>query len=498
MEHACKLVSILFIVLVLLISSFSSGLSTKLSSGLSNNSDIDPLVDLTVTVDILKIRSLEHDDPQLNVREVIDERSDPDFYVTLIINGQSFESDIFWNERYLYDHPFSKTVDVPDDQETVDIVIQLWDAADDGYQDDRLCDISNDVKSSSNVGTDDAYDVEITYNLKDGHWIGDDALKDNSGYGRLNGCDDGTIYEPDRDCELWFDISFNDYDNDKIPYYIETSVYGTDPYSNDADSDIDGDSVSTWWEWKWGYDPTVFDDHQNIDPENDGLHNLNEFRTHQWYSDPYVRDLFIELDQMEEGPNGEKCIFPEMAKEMLYTAHDRQNVIYHLDDGSWAGETGSEFVPFDEVTDWDELYAIRDNYFYGSAPQEWRRYVFHYGVLIWESSWVAGNAFGRNAFQISGNLLDLKTEEMRFDRDVVYASAYMHETGHNLNFWPIPGHGNTGWLLRIFLPLYKSCMSYGWIYRMVDYSDGSRPFLGPTIGDYDDWERMDLTNFLRN
>ena len=28
------------------------------------------------------------------------------------------------------------------------------------------------------------------------------------------------------------------------------------------------------------------------------------------------------------------------------------------------------------------------------------------------------------------------------DRNVVYASAYMHETGHTLDFWPIPGHND--------------------------------------------------------
>ena len=372
MEKKIKTMLIVASVLVLFISTFSTGISSTLST----NSDIDPLVDLAVTVDILKIRSLEHDDPQLHLKEIIDEDSDPDFYITIIINGEEFTSNIFWNTKYLYDPPFSATLDVPDDQESVDIVIQLWDAADGVDQEDRLCDISSDVRSDNVLTNEDSYDAEITYNLKNGHWTGDDELKDKSGYGRLNGCDDGTIYERDRDCELWFDVSFNDYDNDGIPYYMETSVYGTDPQINDAETDPDNDNIPTWWEWRWGYDPTVFDNHQNIDPENDGLHNINEYRTAQWYSDPYVRDLFIELDQMEEGPDGEKCIFPETAKEMLYTPHDRQNVIYHLDDGSWPGETGSEFIPFDELTDWNELYNIREKYFYGSAPNDWTRYQY--------------------------------------------------------------------------------------------------------------------------
>ena len=39
-------------------------------------------------------------------------------------------------------------------------------------------------------------------------------------------------------------------------------------------------------------------------------------------------------------------------------------------------------------------------------------------------------------------------------------------------------------------------MSYGLVYRMVDYSDGSRGFYNKYVGDYNDWERMDLTRFL--
>ena len=465
--------------------------TTGISIGLTKSTDIDPLVDLKITIDILKIRSLEHEDPQLDFREVIDPNNDPDFYTKVIVNGQSFTSDIIWNKRYIYNNPFSVTVNVPDTTENVDIKIQLWDAAEEYYMTDRLCDISPDN------GTDtDAFDAEIVYNLKNGHWTGDDELKDASGYGRLNGCSDGTIYKKDRDCELWFDVTFNDFDSDGIPYFIEDTVYGTNPCENDSYKDFDLDNVSTWWEFKYGYDPFTFDDHKQLDPDIDGIKNYYEFITSKWYSDPFTRDLFLELDEMEEGPNGEISIFPNRAKEMLYTVHDRQNLVYHLDDGNLGGPTGSELIPFDDLTDQSELYNIRDEFFYNTSPESWRKYVFHYGVLIWKSNVVAGNAFGRNAFQISSRLLQDIVVKKGYDRDVVFASAYMHETGHNLKFYPIPGHHYLGWLMRIFLPLYKSCMSYGMIYRMVDYSDGSRPFLGRFFGDYNDWERMDLTYFL--
>ena len=70
----------------------------------------------------------------------------------------------------------------------------------------------------------------------------------------------------------------------------------------------------------------------------------------------------------------------------------------------------------------------------------------------------------------------------------------MHECGHTLDFRPIPGHNKASyypWQIDWWLAHpYKSCMNYGYMYTTVDYSDGSRPF-----GDYDDWERMDLTFF---
>ena len=102
--------------------------------------------------------------------------------------------------------------------------------------------------------------------------------------------------------------------------------------------------------------------------------------------------------------------------------------------------------------------------------------------------------FGRNRFQISANGMEQKSLQLILDRDTVYASAYMHENGHLLDFWPIPGHDQyskfpwqIGWWQN---RPYRSCMNYGYMYTTVDYSDGSRGSV-----DYDDWERMDLSEF---
>ncbi|GAG34643.1 unnamed protein product, partial [marine sediment metagenome] len=216
-----------------------------------NGEDFDPLVDIEVTVEIQKIRSFDKYDKQVHRREYIDRTSDPDFYVKVFINDVEFSSDVWEDTKYIYDPQFSPTFNVPDDEEFVEIKIQLWDWNSDG---DNLCDISGDK---------DGYDVEVTYSIKTGHWSGDDepSMDDPSGYGRLNGCDDGSIYKHDMDCELWFNIFQNDYDNDNIPYWVEVNEYGTDPEVDNTGEDEDNDNVPIEWEWRWGYNPFESDNH---------------------------------------------------------------------------------------------------------------------------------------------------------------------------------------------------------------------------------------------
>ena len=168
----------------ILLFSMSGMVNSSLITTLYND-DFDPLVDIEVTVEILTIRSLEKQDRQLFFKEIIDKNSDPDFYLKIFINDVEFKSDTWGNTKYIYDPDFEATLNVPDDQEFVDIKIQLWDEKDESGVDDRLCDISG--------GSDE--DVEITYSIKTGRWTGDDSLQDSSGYGRLCGTDDGTIYQ---------------------------------------------------------------------------------------------------------------------------------------------------------------------------------------------------------------------------------------------------------------------------------------------------------------
>jgi hypothetical protein len=481
----------------------------------STDEDLDPLVDLAVTVDITQIRSLEKKDLHPFPISKIDPFSDPDFYVKVIIDGQVYTSPVWRNQKYVYNPAWSATANVPDDIEWVNITIQLWDKQP-GL--DKLCDISDNSQNFLK-----AYDADLYYSLKSGHWDGDDWLPgfwggaDPSGYGRLNGCDDNSYSQSDRDCELWFDIHQNDYDHDGIPYWTEVNVFHTDPTVDNRGEDADHDGVPIEWEWKWGYypaidwenetlvpawryDPFVWEDHAHMDDDEDGLSNVEEYRMSSWGADPFRRDLFVELDQMQAGPHGEPAsVLPEKSKELLRTAYDSHNVVYHLDDGSMP-DTGSEMIPFDNLTtmnfssDTNELQTIYQDYFLHGDPNNWRRGVFHYGVVIYQCSMANGNAFGSNRYQISAHGLDVKAKKSLLDRDVVFASAYMHECGHTLSI-ENPGVDNSKsaapWQLQYwkYRP-YQSVMNYGYIYLMVDYSDGSRG-----KNDFNDWTTMDMTAF---
>ena len=456
------------------------------------NEDFDPLDDVEITVEIQKIRSHEKSDRQIFFKEYIDKNTAPDFYVKVFINDVEFQSETWSNTKYIHEPDWSATLNVPDDVETVDVKIQLWDEKDENIKEDRLCDLN---------GERDKYDVELTYNIKTGHWTGDDFLDlnheefDPSGYGRLNGCDDGTIYEKDMDCELWFDIYQNDFDNDGIPYWTEVNILGTDPEIDDSEIDSDSDGIPNYWEWKWGYDPLTIENHNMLDPDEDSINNYEEYLTCEWYSDPFRKDVFVELDIMEEGPNGEKSYMPDESKELIATAFNRRNIMFHLDDGQMGG---SDIIPFKDKLDYSEIRDIYETYFIRDESDNWRRGIFHYGLVVYSTQGAAGFMFRSNAFQVSTLGHEYKSENPILDRDEVYASAYMHELGHTFSFWPIPGHDKLSmhpWQLGWWINRpYKSCMNYGYMYYTVDYSDGSRA--SPI--DLNDWERMSYTSFERD
>lgn len=476
---------LIFALLITLNSTVNSSIYTN-----SIHTDFDPLVDIKVTVELQTIRFLEDDLTEifnkniisnlLNIKTAITS-SEPDLYVKVFINDIEFTSNVWYSSRYVYNPQWSATLNVPDESEFVDIKIQLFESSDGNNLKGIPCDISSNP---------DEYTVELIYSIKTGKWTGDDELYDPSGYGRVCGCDDGTIYQKDKDSELWFNIYQNDYDADTIPYWTEVNVYDTDPTIDNRGLNDDGDLIPIEWEYKWGYNPFKYDNHEKTDPDKDSINNVEEYLTSEWYSDPFRKDVFVEMDIMEEGPNGEKTYFPEVSKELITTAFNRQNIVFHLDMGEMGGY---DIVPFDYDIRRSDLKQIYNYYFLHGEEKNWRRGVFHYGVVVYYVN-IPGYMFRSNSFQIASEGMEKKSKIPSLQRDIVYASAYMHELGHTFAFNPIPGHTpfckyiwQIGWWIN---RPYRSVMNYAWMYQIVDYSDGSRG-----SPDIDDWNRIDYDSF---
>ncbi|MFA5102938.1 MAG: hypothetical protein WC525_07255 [Candidatus Thermoplasmatota archaeon] len=472
--------------------------------------DFDPLVDnITVTLTIKEIRALK----------TINLLSKPDFYLKVTINQEEFASDVWENQQYLTDLDWSVSSEVPKNIEFVDITIALWDK---NNNLDLLCDISPDVGNLSEART-----AELTYSIAAGVWWGDDELGDPSGYGRLNGCDDNSIYQHDRDCELWFDITQNDFDDDGFPYWFETEVYNTSPLLDNRGEDVDHDGIPIEWEhhfgltyYEWGHnagyytvlDPFSWENHSSYDDDDDALNNIEEYKTWQWGSDPYRQDIFLEIDQMEKEPGNQEPTVPLGSYEHLRDSHAKHNIVWHIDDGRLGG---GEIVPYKADLYENDLNNFYWNYFMHQDANNWRRGVFHWGFVGYNASQTVGFTFGSRinglfavdcfylpALNLNSQVkliplfssLSRKTFNSEKQRALVYAGVIMHETGHSLGI-NNPGvdchDGKWPWQVNYWrYGPYKSVMNYRYVYTdLVDYSDGSRG-----KNDWDDWAIIDLTN----
>jgi hypothetical protein len=44
-----------------------------------------------------------------------------------------------------------------------------------------------------------------------------------------------------------------------------------------------------------------WDNHSNLDPDIDGIENIEEYHMRKWFADPYHQDIYVEADSMEQG-----------------------------------------------------------------------------------------------------------------------------------------------------------------------------------------------------
>jgi hypothetical protein len=449
--------------------------------------DYDPLVDINITIEILAIRALD----------IIDFFSDPDFFLKIFVNDEEFISPTFTNIDIIYDC-WTLSTDVVDDIENVEIKIELWDS---NLLKNKLCDISREPNNN-----DEGYGIEIIYNIGTGRWHGDDYyIGDPNGYGRVCGTSDGSIYKDENDCELFFQIYQNDYDGDNIPYYIETTFYGTDPTIDNSGEDFDQDSVPIEWEHRFGYNPLIWEDHKNFDPDCDSLNNTEEFLTFEFGTDPFRKDIFLEIDFMETENNTKQIEVFKRAWELIKNPFHRRDIIFHLDTGQI---DGGDIIPSDNESSFDEILEIYQEYFLHNGEQSWKRGIYHYALIVDNCS-PSGFGFsgdvwpywgyleGTNCFVLNKNHISSKMDLVKKTEEYIYASLFLHEIGHNfgLRFGnpfgvDMAGSSNPFKLVFWLFRNYKSAMNYRYTYFILDYSDGSHG-----KRDFDDWDNIKFNWF---
>ncbi len=432
----------------------------------SINEDIDPLVDLFIFVEIKRVRMIECD------------KGNATFFAKVRIDGIENISNE-WKNVMDFQPEWMAIQNIPDDVADVTIEIELWKKT-------ALKEIQCDI------GGDDKKILSIVYNTKTGRWEGDDFIGDIDGYGHSSGGSDGNYNEDD--CEIWFTISQNDYDGDGLTYWEEVNVYETNPMESDTGKDYDNDGIPIEWEDKWGYDPFKAEAHSSLDPDNDGLYNTEEWLTSQWLSDPFHRDIFIEVDWM-----GKKNILskpykmPFLSKQYLFSIFSKHFITLHIDDGCMGG---GEEIPYVKEPN---LHSIYRRYFLHTMKNMWRQGIFHYAVLCGVNPWkknVAGFNFRRDAFTVCiGTIRLYRLSENK--RTIATASLFMHELGHQLGLFWDDFHGidnescdfpwREGWWVYAN---YKSCMNYRYAWHLIDYSDGSHG-----ENDYNDWGNLNFYHF---
>lgn len=437
-------------------------------------SDFDPLVDLILSFDVHSVRNLKHQSSNVSLE--------------ITINDISYQSPVWLLSFYKLNTNFSIQQDIPDSTQLINISIRLID-------DTHSYDLTNDKNTTT------AY---LIFDIFNGTWYGDDYRGDQSGYGRLNGCDDGFFDDSEYDAEICFSLYLNDYDHDGIPYFVETDIYHTDPTIDDTGKDYDDDGIPIEYEFFWGFDPFAWNDFENMDNDTDGLNGFEEYMMDSFDADPFRPDIFVEIDQMEPGPNqqGDWLVTSDCITLLTIPFHKR-NIILHIP------FSYTDIIPYDQVTNTNEVLELYDTYFLDNSQNQWKRGIFRYGLVVYHHKKAAGKAFigegfplnsnirGINSFLVSKTAADMTLETSDYSKDFIYATYFMHELGHTMGLDVLnpPGCDNKFTVHPVFLGWwkyanYQSVMNYRYVHTILDYSDGSHGKF-----DFDDWNNLDLTWF---
>lgn len=454
---------------------------------------ISPYTNQGLTVEILRIRHRGLLDKILRLG--IAWRKTPSFYWVTNVDGKECNSLGNIGSKGIYNEWDTITQEcrvknfIEEEQETSDVTITIIEEIKKGVLGLRTAQIEQEK-------------IHITYDYRTGHWSGDDYFKDNDGYGHYIG----------ETFEVWFNVYQSDYDHDGIPYWTEVNLLNTDPSVDDSILDQDDDGIPTSWEWKWGYDPFTWDDHNHLDPDIDGIENVEEYYMREWFSNPYKPDIYIETDGMKKrGLIDFKHIFFVDSQQMIIERYAQHGINVYIDDGWPDGPNngGGEKLPFIQSIDDVEGGQVLGFYQHNFADE--RKGIFRYVIIANKLGWCIPSKYNYYDTILVGNGVrpTLKSRfaiTPRYQR-VALAKGVLHELGHSVGLLPTSFIGNDIMSpvgsrypdmpdeeYKKYLKEYHSIMNYNYIWldrKLFDYSDGSNepPY------DQNDWDHIYLPSF---
>lgn len=288
------------------------------------------------------------------------------------------------------------------------------------------------------------------------------------------------------------DHSTHEFDNIKTPFFSEKQKFKL------SGEDTDSDGIPDWWETKYGYNTLIYDDHWNIDEDEDGLNNFEECYTYDYNSSPFKKDIFFEIDWKKNPESSQTNKPPEEQINTLIEIFKQHDITLHVDIGDLGG--GEEIPSYDSVFSFSKLIDLYWNYFLHNDLNNPRKGIFHYGVVCNYCPDLNFPFIGwdhMDSFAISSEWLqELYPQKTRGQ---LIVGAAVHHLGHSLGLLADKHYGidNTG-TTKIFTKQwckynnYKSCMNYNYKYDMFSYSDGANG-----LNDFNDWRNLQF-DFFKN
>lgn len=507
MKKNAWIFAFIFVAIIIIFSIAYLQLSQKPSEkeGKIIDDRISPMENQALFVQILRIRNRGLMERMLTYGNSW--KKTPSFYYVIKVDDEIGSSKGYVGETGIYTtwdtmgYESTMTFDVDEEREYSDVKISIIEIQQTGLLGQR----SEEVIKEN---------VSLKYDYRTGRWAGDDFLKDKDGMGHYLG----------KNYEIWFNIYQADYDHDNIPYWIEKNVLGTDPSIDDSKLDPDNDGIPTDWEWRYGYDPFTYNAHENLDPDIDGIENIEEYKMRKYFSNPFQPDIYIETDGMEKkGILDIPHIFYKESQQMIIERFAQHGINLYIDDGWKDGPIngGGELLPYQKNL--DDVMGKQLLAFYTHNFADERKGIFRYVVV---GSREDGGGFitpvnynNFDAIYVSNDFNSVITRLAFTPREmrVMLAKAILHELGHSIGLMPVTFPGIDIMSRKVidrypsmsdedyngYLNNYYSVMNYKYIYNkpfffsdethtyLFDYSDGSNglPY------DQNDWEHVYLPTF---